>query len=200
MLRNTNQDIIHAIVIGNLNKIKTLVKKNNVNNILDDDNKFTPILYAVSHPYQSIIKYLLSLDADYTVKDSDGRSIFDISIGSNKKLLFEIITTNLDNRLDIISEELKEMRANNNLQRKLLDEKKVQIAYIDKVVDDTNKELTKLEHKYDDLEHKYNDLEHNYKNQVKISDERLVEVEKYKKRNLEAEKAFENVLKKQRKN
>ena len=67
---------------------------------------FRSLLYAVSHPYHSIIKYLFSLDADYNVKDSDNRSIFDITIGSNKKLLFEIITTKLDNRIDEISIEL----------------------------------------------------------------------------------------------
>ena len=199
-MRNNNQNIINAILSCNLTKIKSLVNEDNVNDVLDENSKYTAFHYAVSFQYTPIIRYLLSLDADYNMKDSENRTVFDISNDSIKKLLFYTITDKLHDHLDQTHEELDDISQECDDVKEKFKETKLNKNNLEAELITKNLELDGLNKKITQLKDNINKLQKDNNNQVTIISDKTNEVEKYKKRNLDAEQAFSNLLKKQRKN
>jgi ankyrin repeat protein len=167
---SNDDDIITAIVTSNFNKVKSLVDKNNVNNIIDSKNNYTSLHYAVTLPNNEIIKYLLDLGADPKIKQTDGYDSYELTLRSGKKFIFEYFKEKQQNKIELLEYD------NNKLITKIDDLKQTN-DYINKVVEASNKKLLLITEKLDAKNQECNKL----------------------KRNLEdSEKAFTNLLKKQK--
>ena len=56
---STNNDIIFAIATNNINILKDKLNNQNVNNIIDTKNNFTPLHFAIKVSEPIIINFLL---------------------------------------------------------------------------------------------------------------------------------------------
>ena len=82
-------NIIVAIVTNNIKKVKELVNKDNVNQIIDMKNRYTSLHYAITLPYNDITQYLLDIGADPKIKQSEGFDAYELSLRSGKKFIFD---------------------------------------------------------------------------------------------------------------
>ncbi len=169
---NSNSDsIIFAVVTGNLQEVTRLVNSSNVNNVIDTKNGYTALHYAVKLPSNDIVNYLMNCGANPNIKQNEGKDSIDLSIESNKRFL------------------------------------------VNKVIEKTNKELDEIYTKYDENKYTIKKLEKENKQLIEENTylqktntdyakkvEELKEENKNTKRKLEdSEKAFENLLKKNKK-
>jgi len=157
-------NIIVAIVTNNIKKVKELVNKDNVNQIIDMKNKYTSLHYAITLPYNDITQYLLDIGADPKLKQSEGFDAYELSLRSSKKFIFDYYK--IKQQMEIKNLEFE----NTGLKRKVSDLNNT-IQYLDKSIDNYNNKISEL----------------------KTANLKL-------KRDLDdAEKAFENLVKKQKK-
>lgn len=169
--QSTSDNIIFAIVTGNLREVRRLVNTTNVNEIIDGKNRYTALHYAVKLPNNDIVEYLMNCGADPNIKNNEDKDSIDLSIEANKRFLInKVISGN--------SRELDQAYAK-------LDETKYNLRSIEK----KNKELLETNTYLEKINGEYS---------RKIDE--LKEENKIVKRKLdESEKAFENLLKKNRK-
>lgn len=178
-----------------ITKVKLLINEDNVDNVLDEASNYTAFHYAVSFQYTPIIKYLLSLNADYDMKDSENRTVFDMSNDSIKKIILNNVTDQLFNaneEINDISHELNDVNKDLNKTKLSKDNLESELKSKKLEIDNLTKKINQLKDNINKLQKEYNDL-------VIINNEKTEEVKKYKKRNLDAEQAVSNLLKKQRK-
>ncbi len=173
---NTNvppnsDSIIFAVVTGNLRMVRELVNSSNVNNIIDNVNGYTALHHAVRLPGNDIVEYLMSIGADPDLKQKEGKDSIDLSIEANKRYLINKVIAKASEGLD-------------DAYTKLDDAK-----YNLRSVERRNVELTE---------------ENSYLK--KLNQEHLGKIEQLKEENIlvkrkyqESEKAFENLLKKNKK-
>jgi ankyrin repeat protein len=86
---NNRHKILFAVVTNNLTELKTLVNESNVNNIIDDTNRYTALHYAVNNRYKEIIKYLLDIGADPKIKQSESKDAFELALDVRCGYLFD---------------------------------------------------------------------------------------------------------------
>jgi ankyrin repeat protein len=166
---NDNDSIICAIVTGNLIQVKKLVNRSNVNRIIDLKNKYLPIHYALSD--NEILKYLLDIGADPTLKQGEGYDAYELSVRLGKTYIFDYYKENQEIKITSLENENKELVKKNN---KLVEEN----AYLSRSIDNYNNRIL------------------SYDNTMK---RKIEECDKLKKDLNESEKAFTNLLKKQKK-
>lgn len=166
-----SDEIIFAIVTGNLREVTRLVNSSNINNVIDTKNRYTALHYAVKLPNNDIVEYLMNCGADPNVKQNEGKDSIDLSIEANKRFLINKVMAKNERELDDVYNKLDENKHNmRTLERK-------------------NKELTESNTYLEKVNGEFG---------RKI--EELKEENKSVKRKLEdSEKAFENLLKKNRK-
>ena len=87
--RSVNDSIIYYIVTNNMVEIRKLVKKDNVNIVIDSKNKYTALHYAVMTRNADMIRYFFQLDAEPTIKNGEGQDAFEMSIRYQIKTLFD---------------------------------------------------------------------------------------------------------------
>ena len=102
-----NKNIIYAIAINDLDTVKTLVNSLNVNNIIDEKNKFTPLHIAIKKSDGSaIINYLLDIGADIDnhEKLSNVSKIdsYDLAFDHKKRCVFDYKENKLNKKIDDI--------------------------------------------------------------------------------------------------
>ncbi len=170
-ISSNSDNIIFAIVTGNLFEVTRLVNSSNVNNVIDTKNRYTALHYAVKLPNNDIVSYLMKCGADPNIKQNEGKDSIDLSIESNKRFLVDKILSKTNKELDDVYTKLDENKHHTrSIERK------------NKELEESNNYLTKVNGEY-----------------VKKIDD-LKEENKNIKRKLEdSEKAFENLLKKNRK-
>lgn len=190
---NKSQHIIFSAVTSNLQEIKRLVTSSNVNNCIDEKNKFTVLHYAVKNRgNDAIIEYLLSVGADPKIKQNEGLDSIDLSIESNYRYLIDKILKEKDAELDKIYNKLDSLR----WEYKDLDEKNKHLIdtnnYINKSIElHINKTESAIsENKTLKLENKVLKKENG---DLKLENQSL------KRKYTNSELAFENLLRKTRK-
>lgn len=169
--RNRNDEIIVAIVTNNFTKLKSLLNKENVNNIIDTKNNYTALHYAVTLPNNNITNLILELEADPNIKQSDGYDAFELSLRSGKKFIFTYFQQKQEIKIDNL--EIENIRINT-----MIDELKKTNNYLCETMDDYNERINKL-----------NEI-------IDIKDK---ENSKLKRDLEESDRAFVNLLKKQKK-
>jgi uncharacterized protein YdcH (DUF465 family) len=173
-LQTQNDDeIIFAIVTCNITNLRRLVNSSNVNNIIDKKNKYTALHHAVRiKKNDQIIEYLMSCGADPSFKQDEGKDAVDLAIEANYRYL------------------------------------------IDRLLKEKEKEIDNLYTKYDDINYKLKGLERTNQDLIKTNEyltksttEYVEKIESLKVENSnlkrkfdESEKAFNNLLKKTKKN
>ena len=171
---SNNHSIIFAIVTNDINTVKKLVNRFNINNIFDQDTGFTSLQYAITSPNISndIIKYLLQLGSDpKKLIGKQNIDSFDLAIRYNKKYLFEYF---------------------NNIQNEKIDELNLEVIKLANKTDDlkeTNSYLTSSISNYNTKLEKLN-------NEIKQKD---LHISTLKRKIDETEIAFNNLLKKVKK-
>lgn len=175
-LSGSNDDtIIFAIVTGNEEEVRRLINSTNVNRFLSlFDSKNDPVTalhYAVKLPNNNIVEYLMNCGADPSIKQLDGKDSVDLSIEANKRFLINKLISGNSRELDQAYSKLDETKYNlRNVEKK------------NQELVETNTYLEKINTEYS----------------KKIND--LKEENKTVKRKLDdSEKAFENLLKKNKK-
>lgn len=177
----TNDDaILFAVITGNLNELTRLINNDNINNIIDKKNKYTALHHAVRIKRNDhIVDYLLECGANPHLIQDEGKDAIDLSIESNYRYLINKIIKEKDIKLEQLHDKYDD------------------IKYKYKQSENVNKELKKQN---DELEKKNMYLQ-------KSNDEYAVKINQVQienantKRKLEqSEKAFENLLKKSKRN
>jgi ankyrin repeat protein len=170
--RNNNDDIIVAIVTNNLTTLKLILNKNNVNNIIDTKNNYTALHYAVTLPNNDITKFILELGGDPKIKQNDGYDVYELSLRSGKKYIFQYTEQIQQIKIDDLKlENVKLNSTINNLKRTN--------QYLNESIDNFNDKVNSLNNI---IETKDNEMR-------KI----IIDLE-------ESDRAFCNLLKKQKTN
>jgi ankyrin repeat protein len=168
----TNNNIIFAIVTGNLQEVRTLVNASNVNNIIDIKNKYTALHYAVKLPNNEIVEYLMSIGANPNTKQNEGKDAIDLSIESNKRYLVdrliksnsrdvEVLTSTCDDlksRLRTVEKNNTDLKATNDYLLKSNGEYVTRIDKLNAVIEEKNTENQKLKRKLDESETAFTNL------------------------------------------
>ncbi len=114
-----SDQIIFAVVTGNLREVTRLVNTSNVNNVIDTTNRYTALHYAVKLPNNDIVEYLMNCGADPNIKQNEGKDSIDLSIEANKRFLINKVMAKNDKELDDIYNKLDESKHNiRTLERK----------------------------------------------------------------------------------
>ncbi len=168
----TNSDeIIFAVVTGNFSEVTRLVNSSNVNNVIDIKNRYTALHYAVKQPNNEIVEYLMNCGADPSIKQNENKDSIDLSIEANKRFVVNKVIAKNEKELD----ELYAKYDEKNYTLKTLERK-------NKELNETNTYLQKTNSEY-----------------VQRIEELKEENKSIKRKLDESEKAFENLLKKNRK-
>lgn len=196
---NDNNDVIVAIVTNNLTKLKNLLNKNNVDNVIDNKNNYTALHYAVTLPNNDITKFILELGSNPKIKQNEGYDAYELSLRSGKKFIFQYFEQQQHVTIDKLE------TSNNELSLKVVNLKKNNehlIDSIDKFNDKINKCNDKINTLRQVIEVKIKE-NNNLKKNLEESEKAFANLSKENinvKRNLdESEKAFANLLKKNKK-
>jgi len=166
---NDNDSIICAIVTGNLIQVKKLVDKSNVNKIIDLKNKYSAIHYALGN--NEILQYLLDLGADPKLRQCEGYDSFELSVRLGKTYIFDYYKQNQELKISNLEYENKDLlKKNNNLTEAN--------AYLSKSIENFNTKVLSLNN---------------------CLTRKINECTKLKRDLDDSEKAFSNLLKKQKK-
>lgn len=166
-VRNSiDNDIMFAVLTSNLQEVRRLVNSSNSNNIIDTTNNYTALHHAVRiRGNDKIIEYLLSIGANPSLKQTEGKDAIDLSIEANYRFLIDkMINKNeaeLDEiytKFDSVNHEYKNIKRKND---ELVEEnnylKKSQSQYIEKI-EELRVENSGLKRKYDDSEKAFANL------------------------------------------
>ena len=185
-------DIIVVILTNNLQKLKLLLNKNNVNNVIDNKNNYTALHYAVVLPNDNITKFILELGADPKIKQNEGYDAFELSLRSGKKFIFKYFEEQQQIKIDKLKTDNIKLETD-NIKLKT-DNIKLALNIGKLKTDNLNLETDnlKLGVKIDDYKI-INDSLH------KVIDSKDNEINRFKRDLDESEKAFTNLLKKNKK-
>jgi ankyrin repeat protein len=126
---NKNSEIIYFIVLNDIDNLTNLLTEKNVNNIIDEKNKYTALHYAIQLNNDKIINFLLNIHANPYLKTNDGLDAFDLSLKYQTKVLFNTILKNEKNEKEEV------IKTVSNLEKKIatLD---INNKYLTKSLDD----------------------------------------------------------------
>jgi hypothetical protein len=165
-------NLIYYLSIGNINEIRLIVNNINIDDVIDEKNKFTALHYAIKFGDKEIINYLLSLKPSITKKTANGEDAIDISFKYHNRDVINATLLdknnqikNLQKDIDLSERKRRNLETNNSYLVKSVDglvEKNDQLKYEINVLQNKNKELdegfNKLKRKYSSLESSYDGL------------------------------------------
>lgn len=163
---NLDDEIIFAIVTGNVDSVRRLVNNTNVNKVIDRKNNYTALHHAVRiKRNDEIIEYLLSIGANPSIKQNEGKDAVDLSIEANYRYLIDKMLKQKDTELDKIYSKFDDINYGyKNLERKnkeLVEEnnylKKSASEYVCKI-EELKTENVSLKRKYDESEKAFANL------------------------------------------
>lgn len=160
-----NNDVIVAIVTNNLTKVKSLLNRNNVNNIIDTKNNYTALHYAVTLPNNDITKFILDLQADPKIKQCEGYDAYELALRSGKKYVFqyyeqlsEMKINNLEMDNKNLYSKINVLKRNNEHLNESMDSANDKINNLNKVIETKDKEIKKLRKDVDEAEQAFTNL------------------------------------------
>lgn len=120
-----HHDIIYSIIIDDYEELKKLVNSSNVNEIIDDKNKYNALHYAIYANKIDIIDYLLLIGADPYLKNGDRNDAFDMSLKFQSRILFDYIHKKLNQencdlciQIDKLEKKIADTNENNDYLQK----------------------------------------------------------------------------------
>jgi len=195
---NNNSNIINAIVMNDLSETRSLVNKDNVNNVLNN-NGDTALIIACKFNRIPIISYLLnSLIAKIDIKNNDNEITLDLGTMNTRRFVYEYIKKIHSVELDRICTKLDD-------RTKEVLGLKDQLAYVQTnyngLVSHNNikiKEINNLLDEISSLKRDYNSILERNKELEKLLKIEQDNTERFKRKSDENEAAYLN-LKKSRK-
>jgi hypothetical protein len=177
---NSDDEIIFAIVTGNISSVKRLINSSNVNNIIDKKNGFTALHHAVRIKKNDlIVEYLLSCGANISLKQDENKDSIDLAIESNYRYLID----------------------------KLMKDKEIELDNLYTKYDDINYKYKDIEKKSSEIQKTNVELEKTNDYLLKSNEQYANKIEELKSENIvlkrkldDSETAFSNLLKKNKKN
>lgn len=178
-LLSNNDKIIIAILNKKITELKRLVKRDNINNILNRFNE-TALHFAVRQNDLNIIQYLLELGANPLAIQNDNKTCFEIASEQNKIYLYQYLSsnksedikkllnikeneiTNLINKNENLTNENINLKDENKYLKKTRDDIDKKISSLNKELDDTKKESSSRKRKLDETEMAYENLNSKY--------------------------------------
>jgi ankyrin repeat protein len=169
-------NIVYYLSTGNLTEIKRIINSFNVDDIIDDKNKYTSLHYAIRFGNKEIIDYLLALNSSITKKTANNEDALDLCLKyQNRDLINATLNdknskiVSLKKDIDILERKNKMMDTNNTYLVKSVDnlvEKNDVLKYEIMQVQQKNKELSTskkvVEEDLNKLKRKYSSLEASY--------------------------------------
>jgi len=161
-----NDNIIFAVVTGNISEVRALVNAGNVNSVIDNKNRYTALHYAVKLPNNEIVEYLMSIGANPNIKQNEDKDAIDLSIESNKRYLIDrliksnstevgILTTRCDDlsyRVRNLEKTNTELKATNDYLQKSNGEYIARIEKLNTDIAEKETEKRNLKRKLDESE------------------------------------------------
>jgi ankyrin repeat protein len=113
-------DIVYYLSTGNIAEIKRIINSFNVDDIVDDKNKYTALHYAIRFGNKEIIDYLLSLNSSITKKTANNEDALDLCLKyQNRDLINATLNdknskiVSLKKDIDVLERKNKMMDSNN---------------------------------------------------------------------------------------
>jgi ankyrin repeat protein len=196
-----DRDIIFAIATGDVTTFKKIVNKNNANKVIDSKNRYTPLHHAIQARNIEMIRHLIQLDAEPSIKNGEGLDAFDMSIRFQVR---ELIDAELAERDNTIKSQQKTISTNAekiNFLESTINMQKSEVIDLKDKVSTSNREITQYKYKveqlsnenatlnrkvitqkneYDSLEKTHNNLKRKYSEQETMIDN-LLEASRKKK-------------------
>jgi ankyrin repeat protein len=129
----TDRDIIFAIATGDVTSFKKIVNKNNANKVIDSKNRYTPLHHAIQARNVEMIRYLIQLDAEPSIKNGEGLDAFDMSIRFQVRALIDAELAERDNTI--------------KLQQKTMSSNSEKISFLESTINIQNSQVTDLKDK-----------------------------------------------------
>ena len=196
--RSQSNDIICAIATDDLDRVKCLIKSNNVNDIIDEKNGFTALHIAITKSFgPDIVKYLLSIGANTSIETRLNKNSYDLAFDDKKRILFAHASQQKEYKIKELSVKNNTLNANitdlnerNNFLIKSNENYSERLKTLHIKI--SNEEASKFTKLYDEKSNECNNLKR------KVED--LTEKNTKLKRNLdEAENAISQLSKKSKK-
>lgn len=180
--------IILTIFNKNITDLKKLIKKENVNIVLNKSG-YTSLHFAVLQDDKNIIKYLLDCGADPTIKHNQNQNCIDFALDQNKIYLYEYLNNNKNieiekiitkknNEINILNDKNEKLnfdvvvlRDENKFLKKTRDDVDDKIFTLSKELDDTKKESLKRKRTCDESEKAFENLNAKYIQLKKTKDD-----------------------------
>lgn len=163
--RNYNDDIIVAIVTNNLTRVRSLLNRNNVNNIIDNKNNYTALHYAVTLPNNDITKFILELGGDPKIKQSEDYDAYELALRSGKKFIFKYFEQQQQVKIDSLQTDnsklvlkIDDFKRTNDTLIESMDKFNSKINALHKVIEIKDKEIVKLKRDLDESEIAFSNL------------------------------------------
>lgn len=107
---SSDDEVIFAIVTGNLTTVRRLVNSSNANKVIDGKNKFTALHHAVRiKKNDAMIKYLMSVGANPNIKEIEGKDCIDLSIDASNRFLIDELLKKNEHEMDGVYTKLDDL-------------------------------------------------------------------------------------------
>jgi ankyrin repeat protein len=152
----TENKILEILLNNNLSELQKLITPTNVNNILNPNNKYTALHYAIKFELNDIIQFLLSKGADLDACDNLGNDCYDLALKYDIKIIINKMKKPRDNEIKALQEEIiNKKRRIDDLEYKNRDLKH-ENEYISKINNELSDKNKKLKSDNDDLNIAFN--------------------------------------------